>query len=326
MNEKVLVIHQGALGDVVLSFAALLSLKQHRDASITLLCKDQVGKIAHDFHVVDAHFSLESARFCGLFSKDMNRHMKDFINQYDTVIYIGLSGEVADCIRDNHRGQTLRISPRPSAQKQTHVAAHMARQMEAEGLLRDCRDVPFPGPLSDAPQSGSGASDTCDQKRPTLNSLLVHPGAGSKRKRWPLNHFMEMAAAMKKMDATEVAFLVGPAEPDVLSLIEKGGFPIHRVEDLPETAALIKTCTCFVGNDSGLVHLAAFMGVPTVAIFGPSSPHRWSPLGPATKVLRGEAECDPCFETAETNCDDPQCLHGVSVKMVVEAVTGFTGA
>ena len=103
---------------------------------------------------------------------------------------------------------------------------------------------------------------------------------------------MEMAGAMKEMDATEVAFLIGTAEPDVLSLIEKGGFSIHRVENLSETAALINTCTCFVGNDSGLVHLAAFMGVPTVAIFGPSSPHRWSPLGPAIKVLRGEADCE----------------------------------
>lgn len=323
MSENILVIHQGALGDVVLSFAGLVSLKQQRAGHLALLCKDQVGKIAHDLEVVDVHFSVETAQFCGLFSNDMSHHMKDFINDYDTIVIMGFSDDVADCIRQNHRGQTYRLTPRPPTGEETHVAVHMARQMQAKGLLRGSRDVTSRGPVSDELQLPCAARATRNPQRATRNSFLIHPGAGSQRKRWALDHFIEVAEAMREMDSIRVVFLIGPAESDLLPLVRKrahGEFLVHEVEDLSEALALIKASTCFVGNDSGLAHLAAFMGVPTVSIFGPSSPKRWSPVGRATKVLRGEADCAPCFETAQTNCDDPQCLRGVSVGMVVEAV------
>jgi len=66
------------------------------------------------------------------------------------------------------------------------------------------------------------------------------------------------------------------------------------------------------------------MGIPTGAIFGPSSPKRWSPVGRAANVIRGAAECAPCFEVNAVNCEDPQCLSGVLVDTVLEAVRRIT--
>jgi ADP-heptose:LPS heptosyltransferase len=313
MNDDILVIHQGALGDVVLSFPALACLKQQRCARLTLLCKNQVGKIASEFNVVDLHLPIEGARFCGLFSKDMSRDIKDFIGHYETIILCGFSDDAANNIRQRHRGKTFRITARPPAQEQTHVAVHIARQMRGKGLLSSSEEI------------ASRAWQHAEWRLAPGKLFLIHPGAGSRRKRWPLHHFLQVARAMNGLNSTRVVFLIGPAESDLLPLVRKkveGQFQVQELKDLSEAAAIMKTSACFVGNDSGLTHLAAFLGVPAVAVFGPSSPERWSPIGPAIKALRGEGEteCAPCFEIAKTNCDDARCLRGVSPEMVIEAV------
>ncbi len=344
MNENILVIHQGALGDVILSFPALRSLKQEKDASVTLLCKDQVGRIACELGVVDAHFPVERACFASLFATEITSAAKDLINPFEIVVLIGFSDKVEFQIRKNYGRQTYRITPRPPAEDETHVAIHIVKQMQVKGVLTNSKDIAFHvnSPMVFSPSyvrtlhitHGTSLTNkrTSTNGVPTVkkiesaqneNLLLIHPGAGSQRKRWALDNFIELAGAMKQMNFTETVFLIGPAESDLLALVKsrvQGRFQICPVEDLSEVMTVMKASRCFVGNDSGLAHLAAFLGVPAVVIFGPSSPQRWSPLGPATKVLRGEANCAPCFEVAKQNCEDPQCLNRVSVETAVEAV------
>ncbi|MDY6836438.1 MAG: glycosyltransferase family 9 protein [Thermodesulfobacteriota bacterium] len=321
MNEKILVIHQGALGDVILSFPALRSLRRERDASMALLCKDQVGRMAQESKVVDAHFPVERAHFCGLFSSHMSHDMQGFVSEYDTILLIGFSQEMEGTIKQHYERPVYRITPRPPAEEERHVAVHLIRQLQARGLLRQ-GEPEIAGTLS------SFACLAGDQGKRELPGelVLVHPGAGSKRKRWPLEKFIDVAAATRQMGLTEVAFVIGPAERDLLPHVVRatqGRFSVHYVEDLAQVMALMQASRCFVGNDSGLTHLAAFKGLPTVAVFGPSSPKRWSPIGCNTAVLRSDVDCVPCFELEETNCDHPQCLNGVSVKMVLEAIGSF---
>ena len=292
------------MGDVILSFPALRCLKQEKNASVTLLCKDQVGRIACELSVVRTHLPIESACFASLFSRDMNAAAKEFISLFDTVVLISFSDEMEDQIRKNNGRQTYRITPRPPAEEETHVAIHIMKQMQEKGVLTDSKDIAFHA--------------NC----PNENLLLIHPGAGSQRKRWALDNFIELAGAMRHMNGAKVVFLLGPAESDLQPFVKKrmeGAFQIHQIEDLSEVMAFLKAARCFIGNDSGLAHLAAIMGVPTVTIFGPSSPKRWAPLGNAVRVLRGASDCAPCFETEKANCDEPQCLSGVSVDMVVDA-------
>jgi ADP-heptose:LPS heptosyltransferase len=356
MKENILVIHQGALGDVVLSFPALAVIREERDASLALLCRCQVGGIAQKLNVVDTHFRAESARFCGLFSTEMSPAMKDFINQFDTIIFVGFSDDVENNIRLHHRGQTKKIIPRPPAGEETHVAVHIKRQLEAAGLLEKKNRIRFHTDTAcvrpseshtprvpsaqitdsrpyiaetkwhinqDACRSVHSAGDPSESPQ-QKKIFLIHPGAGSQRKRWALDNFLKVADLVRETTPAEIVFLVGPAEKDLLPFIAKTAarshVNIHHVEDLSKVMALIEASRCFVGNDSGVAHLAGFMGVPTVAVFGPSSPARWSPVGEMVTVLRGASDCAPCFEIEQINCEDPRCLHGVSVDMVVEAI------
>lgn len=332
MKEKILVIHQGALGDLVLNFPALESLKQEKKAFVAILCSSQLGKIAHELNVVDAYFSLESARLCSLFCDEMTPAVKEFISDYDTLILIGFSNAIEGYLRQNHGGKVHKISPRPPVDEETHVALYIIEQLVAKGLLDNCglwtRSVMFSS--RQAKPSATSKIQNPKSKIRNLrekNLIIIHPGAGSPRKRWPVENFVQVASIIKGMNLGEVVFVVGPAESDLAPFIKagiKGDFRAREVCDLSCLIALVRQARCFVGNDSGVTHLAAFMGIPTVAIFGPSSPKRWSPVGPATTVLRGEADCAPCFEKDAVNCKDPQCLSGVSADMVIDAVKEIT--
>ncbi len=76
----------------------------------------------------------------------------------------------------------------------------------------------------------------------------------------------------------------------------------------------------FVGNDSGMTHLAAAVGVPVVAIFGPSDPIRWAPKGSEVRIVRKAVFCSPCEREAMSRCDSRHCLSGIPSYDVFRAV------
>lgn len=337
MAEHILIIHQGALGDVVLSFPALLALKRERGARLSLLASNQIAQVACGLGIVDAHFRAESARFCGLFAQDLNHEMTTFVSAFDRIVVLGLSRTLERTIGRRYYGQVSTIASRPPAGRQTHVAAHIVRQMEATGLLTDgygirvarsfLRGSPEPDDVIRTCIGGLSmqqADDYHECRQPEKDLFVIHPGAGSVRKRWGLNRFIALADVIEQSTSADTVFLIGPAEKDLLPLLRQVAVGrrthVYQLDDLCKLVGFMTGIRCFVGNDSGLGHLAGFLGVPTTAIFGPSSTNRWAPLGRAVKILRGTRDCPPCFETETHNCEDPRCLDGVSVGMVVGAM------
>jgi len=308
--EKILVIHQGALGDLVLSFPALISLKDEKKAFVCLLCKEELGKMAHKLGVVDAYFSLESAKLATLFSKEMMPFVKTFISEHTTLVLLSFSESMERHVRRNFSGKVFRISPRPPANDETHVADSLVRAFQEKGLIRN----PAGGSWYDKLAVGQG------RREPEEGSCLIHPGAGSSRKTLPLTFFVELAARLEMMNFGKMSFVIGPAELEMTSIIEARGFEFYGDCDLLQLIPLLREATLFIGHDSGVTHLAAFMNTPAIAIFGPSNPKRWAPLGRAVKVLRGEVDCEPCFEIENANCDNPYCLDGVTLDRALEAI------
>jgi ADP-heptose:LPS heptosyltransferase len=316
MMEKILVIHQGALGDLVLSFPALISLKDEKEAFVCLLCKEELGKMAHKLGVVDAHSSLESARLATLFSKEMTPFVKRFIGDFNTLVLLSFSESMEHHVRRNFSGEVFRIGPRSLADDETHVADSLARAFKDKGLIRNPPAGSWCEKLAMGPRIREAEKD----------SFLIHPGAGSSRKLLPSEFFLQLAARLDMMNPGKVSFIIGPAELEMASIIKSRGFQLYNNSDLRQLIPLLTEATFFIGHDSGVTHLASFMNTPTIAIFGPSSPKRWAPLGHAVKVLRGEVDCEPCFEIENANCDDPQCLTGVTVDMVLSATKALDRA
>ena len=114
--------------------------------------------------------------------------------------------------------------------------------------------------------------------------------------------------------------ILGPAEHNLSEIFVRNlpaGSKIHMLTDLLNLMTMLKQSGGFIGNDSGISHLAAFTGMPTVVIFGPSSPKRWKPFGRSVEVLRSETDCSPCFETGKSDCKEMKCLEGITPEMVI---------
>lgn len=115
-------------------------------------------------------------------------------------------------------------------------------------------------------------------------SVALHPGSGSPAKNWPLDRFAALADGLSRA-GRRVVWVLGPAEgalgPDPRARLWQG-------LDLCTLAARLAGCDCYVGNDSGVTHLAAAVGCPTVALFGASDAAVWAPRGHEVAVVASE--------------------------------------
>ena len=120
--------------------------------------------------------------------------------------------------------------------------------------------------------------------------VAVHAGSGGARKCWPPKRFARLIEAMRTRGARAV-LLRGPADAEpteaVLAHLRCRDSPtVVEPASIEQMAALISCADAFLGNDSGVTHLAAALGVPTLAVFGPTDPALWRPLGRCVTVVR----------------------------------------
>ena len=148
------------------------------------------------------------------------------------------------------------------------------------------------------------------------------PGSiNSNAKRWLPERFAEVADKLYNEAKAEVFLLGSSKEKDVVDRVEKlCKTPVCNVASdlsLAQVIALIEQLHAFIGNDSGAMHLAAALKVPTVAIFGPT---QWKTTGPfyaKSKIVRHPVDCAPCM-LRECPIDHP-CMTGVEVREVVRS-------
>ncbi len=118
--------------------------------------------------------------------------------------------------------------------------------------------------------------------------LCLHPGSGSARKNWPKEDFLEVADGAFRRWRLPSTVLIGPAEQGQRAFWSEAGGPSLSVKEgvpILEVARMLRKAALYVGNDSGITHLAAAVGVPVVALFGPTDPARWAPRGRDVKIL-----------------------------------------
>jgi hypothetical protein len=112
----------------------------------------------------------------------------------------------------------------------------------------------------------------CDVPRD--NFAAIHPFSGSARKNWPLEKFHQLARGLES--TMPVRWCAGPEDPPLAGAV--------RIDDLYELARWLAGARLYVGNDSGITHLAAAVGTPVLALFGPSDPGIWGPRGENVRV------------------------------------------
>ncbi len=289
MKESLLIIHQGALGDFVLFLPSLLFLKNYY-ARIGIFCSEKNRKIVSYFDLADT-FPIESKIFSLLFSERPPSEALEKFRSFSEILIFSFSGYLKERLSSLVPSKIYQIPPRPDPKEKIHVADYIRKKIEEEGLADNVKFV-FP--------------EFSTEKKKTF----IHPGSGSKRKRWSIYNFIRLYE-MLSSEGIDTDFIIGPAEEDLYDILRLyvPSEKIHLLDDPFDLILLLKQSFGFIGNDSGVTHLCAFLGIPSVAIFGPSDPVRWRPLGKKVKVMRADINCEPCFEIKDENCKDQRCLN-----------------
>ena len=156
--------------------------------------------------------------------------------------------------------------------------------------------------------------------------IAFHPGTAWEIKQWGIEKFAELSSILSIRYDTELVIIYGPKEKffkqDKITGLFSPKAKFITCSGIKELAALLERCDLLIGNDSGPLHLAAALGIPTISIFGPSNHFVSAPFGDNHKIIRKNISCSPCYGTFSVKfmCKhrDQKCLQLLSVEDVLE--------
>jgi heptosyltransferase III len=293
------IFHQAALGDFVLLLPVMRSLSL-AGWSLRVVAPRQKAELARSFVEDVQAIDIDTRRFTllhGPWRGEVDDHsavdpdLRSLLTGSD--ILISFVSDGSDNWARNVRAivpgkRIFFVKPRPQEHGEHAWTSHITQwhrwQLSAQGLS-----------LSQPPAP--------DARVNIAGPIVIHPGSGGENKRWPIERFEALLDTAIDRNRS-VCVVLGEVErerwrPDLLKKwLDR--YPIKMPESLAQLTAALADARLFIGNDSGPTHLAAPMGLPTLALFGPSSPTLWAPRGPLVTVLAPPQPCDMNWLDVET--------------------------
>ncbi|MGH7907286.1 MAG: glycosyltransferase family 9 protein [Candidatus Binataceae bacterium] len=306
-GRRVLVIFPGALGDLICLAPALRAISgANRGGSLELIARGELVKLALGRLGVDGGDSLDRREIAALFTGPGRAYdaARDLFRRYDRIhSFFAFDHEI-------FRRSLAHVS-------RADVSFHPFRP-EGDGHI-SVRYLEAIGERSDVLENRIDLLD--DDLSAAVRRLarmgiepgryaIIFPGSGGAAKNWPLDRFVALAGVLA--GRLHPIFITGPAENAIEPILRRSGFAFLNRLELAEVAALAAMAAVFVGNDSGVSHLAAAAGAPGVAIFGPTDPAQWRPLGNAAVIRRQPLERLQVLEVAREAAR--QCRSSLAAK------------
>jgi len=280
------------LGDAVMGIPAVEACKAGRpDVRITMLTPEKLAPLWRRVSAVDEVIGIKPGESPRQLAQRIGRKF-DAAILFPNSLRSALEARALGIDRivgypGHWRRRLLHQCPRFSPASGGHQADRFLRLVEYCG-------APVPPAGASFPRRASVPSGWPPR-------IGVCPGAEyGPAKRWPAERF---SAAMQELQRTTpcewIIFGVGGDAPAAREIENRCGFPVHNVAGKTTLDGLmdeLSACDALLTNDTGTMHLAAFLGVPTVAIFGSTEPALTAPLGDFHRVLRHKVECSPCFK------------------------------
>jgi ADP-heptose:LPS heptosyltransferase len=311
-GARALVIFPGALGDFVCFLPALHALA--RGYEVELCARAEYGEL------VPARIhaqSIERRELSRLFVAGADlRETKAFFEQFE-IVY-SWSGSADAVFRENFAraaGSAGRLFPFRPAAARMHIADYYL----------DCAGAPPGGAPAIALKHDALEWARAWLRDRGLNGarlLIVAPGSGAQEKNWPREYFREVMQHWERSRSGKVSVVLGPAEAGEYAFWNERSAAARGLS-LGQLAALLSTADVYVGNDSGVTHLAAAIGVKTIALFGPTDRDEWAPRGSDVEVVTLGVECSPCERAAMKSCPHRKCLTTLKSRDVINAVQGI---
>ncbi len=327
--QSILVIHQGALGDFILTLPALETLrKAFSQAKLVIIGYPRILELVDQRFYAEKTLSIDQRGMASFFGcgGPLDLSLSQLFDPFDLIVLFG-KDEEGTLMRNLKRvchGDILHIHPFPAWGEKIHLTDHLLRQFSQYGF-------PISGlnPRLHLKESDQDwGRDFWRSKGLTAEErskvLILHPGSGSKRKVWPVERFLNLAKILQDRFGSKILIILGPAEGSEIERVFEGLDPSTFIQgkglSLLQVASVMEGCRLFIGNDSGISHLASALGIPTIAIFGPTDPRVWSPRGEKVWVVQKEIPCSPCTRERFLQCIDSECLKRIKIEDVLEGM------
>ncbi|MFH1777505.1 MAG: glycosyltransferase family 9 protein [Candidatus Omnitrophota bacterium] len=333
--DKILLIKLERIGDLVLSTPAIRAIKEKfPHADIALIVNSYTQAVIENNPYVDEIIVYGRAEG----HKSLIKRI-DFIKQLRSKKFdLGIDLTTRDffflpawllCFSrakitlglDNFgRGFLFNLKVRPDKRPKplTKEVLHILDPLEISGL--DNKPRVF---LSE--NNKNYINELLDEQGIGENDILVciHPGGVFETKYWTKDGYAKVAEYLFKQYQAKVFFIGSKQEAvradEIIARIEKKPVNLTGKISLGQVSALIAKCRLFIGNNSGPLHIAAALGIPTISFLGPSVPERWSPNEEKDIVFKIDLDCRPC-ELGYCYRKDLACMNSILPEEVIAAV------
>ena len=287
-----IVMHQGALGDFLLALPVLEAL--HRSyplIRITLWSKAEHVALLAEKPYVDSVPAPADGELVPFFHDELWKAaiIPRCLEDAQAILIFGQTGSRVLCerlsARLSHSVHWLQSFPPPG--RSQHVCQFLVEQCRRLGWsLEECLPE-----LSPSPHNVSFVRESLGQKNRAAPDQLIfiHPGSGGLGKIWPLGSWWALLRFLRETCQYPVFLTLGPADERLRGFAHEAealGVVTVETPSLPLLAAWLSQGRLFVGSDSGVSHLAALLGVPSIVLFGPTDPEVWAPRGPHVHIVR----------------------------------------
>ena len=332
--RSVLLIRLRSIGDTVLATPSLYALKRFLpDARIDILLEDWVAPVLEGLPYVDNVLTLKRKS-----TTARARVMRQLRSLHYDVVY-NLHGGTTATLLTRASGATRRVglATYQYSRLYTHLAPSpllLWKRDKTHSVEQQLALLGWTGvPVTDRPRTQlavvehAAASIAARLQAAGWNEqqpmAVIHPAAAFTTKQWATDKFAEVANHLYERGYA-VVVITTPAESELADWIEALSLvPVIGFSDLslPEVTALASRARLFIGNDSGIAHIAAAVGLPSVVIFGSSNVAHWSPWATApAEVVLEEMDCQPCHGYYCEKFAQPECILRVPSERVIAAV------
>jgi heptosyltransferase-2 len=335
--EKILVIRLSSLGDIVLTTPVIRSLKRKFPQSqIFFLTKSQYQDLLKNDPDIFSSIKFEP--------KENHKGIRGFLKlvkmlrafEFDLVIDLHanlrsffirhlLKTRIKIKYDKNWLARFLLVHFKFLKIKSKHTVDRYLETLKKIGMNSSEK-----GPKIFLDREGENFSkDFWAEKKIEKDDIVVgiHPGAKWETKRWAEEKFAEVCQILNQKQKLKIILFGDQKDQEVIERISSHleNQKLFEAVNLPlnKFMRLIKRCDCFVTNDSGPMHIASALGVPVVAIFGPTHPQLgFSPIGSENIVLSANVKCSPCSLHGEKRCHKKSryCMDLIEPEMVTDAV------
>lgn len=324
-STRIVVLAPNWLGDAVMSLPFFLELREvFPAASISVACRDYVSEIYSRKKEIDRIIIYRKSGFISrnsLIRKsgpwDIAFLLPPSFSSAFALFLAGVKRRIG--YGTDFRSIILTDALDGALYKKGHLSDNYASLIDlVSNRVRESKSLP-----SIVPPGNWG--DIIERKRIKGNYAVFSAGASyGPAKLWPAENYLKLAGLLSEDKGLEVVAVGTGKEKEYLNSIvnikKKPGINLAGECDVKELIAVLKGAEVVVGNDSGPVHISAALGVPTVSLFGSTSPLWTGPRGTSSKIVESNIECSPCFKKECPKYSHAKCYDDITIERVYKVI------